>query len=79
MSVAGTAAAFQLTYRRNANQQPHALKPGARVNATLVAAIGPQILVTGESTMPMRVPDVLDMRLAPNGTLTACEKIGLAR
>ena len=72
------AAVFQLTTRRSATQHPQALSPGASVNATLVAATGPQIRVMGLSTSPMRVPDVLESRLAPKGTLTALEKNGLA-
>jgi len=72
------AAVFQVTTRRTATQHPQALSPGASVSATLVAATGPQIRVIGLSTSPIRVPAVLESRLAPLGTLTAFEKNRLA-
>ena len=62
-----------------ATKQPHALSAGANVSATLVAATGPNIQVTGAITTPTSVPDVFDNKLAPWGTLTTLEKNGLCR
>ena len=49
------------------------------MSATLVEATGPKSHVTGASTTPTSVPEVLDSRLAPSGTLTAPEKNRLCR
>ena len=62
-----------------AAKHAHALRPGASVSATLVAATGPKSQVTGARTTPTNVPDVFERRLAPFGTLTAPEKTRLWR
>ena len=62
-----------------ATKQPQALRAGASVSATLVAATGPNSHVTGARSAPTRVPDVFDSRFAPSGTLTAPEKNTLWR
>ena len=46
----GNGRRLPVTTRRTATQHPQALSPGANVNATLVAATGPQIRVRGLST-----------------------------
>ena len=73
------APAFHLTKGRMAAKQAHALRAGARVSATFVAATGPKSHVTGAATTPTSVPDVFDNRLAPSGTFTALEKKRLCR
>src|ERR1700677_2048569 len=73
------APAFQLTSGRIAAKQAHALRAGASVSATLVAVTGPKSHVTGASTTPTSVPEVLESRLAPCGTFTAPEKNTLCR
>src|SRR5580658_7867338 len=78
MRPATIAAGFQFTKERTASQHPHALTAGAKVSATLVDTTGPHNHVTGLKTTPIRVPEVLDNRLAPKGTFTAWEKKRLA-
>ncbi len=73
------APAFQVTSGRRAAKQAQALSAGASVSATLVETTGPKAHVTGASTTPTSVPDVLERRLAPAGTLTMAEKKGLCR
>ncbi len=73
------AACFQVTRGRMAAKQPHALRAGARVSATLVVVTGPKSHVTGASTTPTSVPEVFDSRLAPSGTFTEPEKNRLCR
>ena len=68
------APAFHLTRGRIAAKQAHALRAGASVSATLVAATGPKSHVTGARTTPTSGPEVFERRLAPCGTLTAPEK-----
>jgi len=73
------ALAFQLTRGRTAAKQAQALSAGARVSATLVAATGPKVQVTGARRTPINGPEVFESRLAPCGTFTAPEKKTLCR
>jgi hypothetical protein len=71
------AAGDHRTQRRRSQHIDSALRAGARVEATLRVATGPQIHVTGARGTPTASIPVLESRLRPVGWKRRLEKNGL--